>query len=140
MKINEIMTNTVNRVAPDTEINAAAQMMREDDIGVLPVEQDDKLIGMVTDRDIVTRILGTGKDATQSRVSDAMSKQTLYCFDDEEVKSVAQNMSENQVRRMPVVNRDKRLVGIVSLGDIACHTQADVSGEALQGVSEELGG
>lgn len=140
MKINEIMTNTVNRVAPDTEINAAAQMMREDDIGALPVEQDDKLVGMVTDRDIVTRILGNGKDAAQARVGDAMTEQTLYCFDDDDVQSVAQNMSENQVRRMPVVNHDKRLVGIVSLGDIACHAQADVSGEALHGVSENMDG
>ena len=136
MKISEIMTQTVDRVTPDTGINAAAKIMQSDGAGALPVEQNDKLVGMVTDRDIVTRILGNGKDAAQAQVSDAMTEQTLYCFDDDDVQSVAQNMSEQQIRRMPVVSHDKRLVGIVSLGDIACHAQPTVSGEALQGVSE----
>lgn len=140
MKINEMMTATVNRVTPETAIDEAARMMREDDIGALPVEKDDKLVGMVTDRDIVTRILGNGKDAAQAHVSDAMSEQMLYCFEDDEVKDVAQNMSEQQVRRMPVMNRDKRLVGIVSLGDLACNAQNAVSGEALEGISEHRAG
>ncbi len=140
MKINEMMTTTVNRVTPETAIDEAARMMREDDIGALPVEKGDKLVGMVTDRDIVTRILGNGKDATQAHVSDAMSEQMLYCFEDDEVEDVAQNMSEQQVRRMPVMNHDKRLVGIVSLGDLACNAQNEVSGEALEGISEHHAG
>lgn len=136
MKINEVMTNAVNRVTPETAINETATMMRQDDIGALPVEKDDKLVGMVTDRDIVTRILGNVQKASDAKVSDAMTEEVLYCFEDDDVANVAENMSAKQVRRMPVVDHDKRLVGIVSLGDIACNARNEVSGEALEGISE----
>jgi CBS domain-containing protein len=139
MQIARIMTRKVDRVTPETPISEAARKMREDDVGALPVEQDDRLVGMLTDRDIVVRVLGNGADAAKAKVRDAMSDKVLYVFDDEEADDVARNMSEAQVRRMPVVNRDKRLVGIVSLGDLAGHIRADAAARALQGVSGKPG-
>jgi len=137
MQIAEIMSRDVDRVAPTTPIAEAARKMRQDDVGALPVEADDRLIGMVTDRDIVIRVLATGADVTSARVRDAMSDDVLYVFDDEEPLAVAQNMGRMKVRRMPVVNREKRLVGIVSLGDLACHVPAEAAGDTLENVSKD---
>jgi len=139
MQIAEIMTREVDRVSPATPISEAARKMREDDVGALPVEADDRLVGMVTDRDIVIRVVGNGGDPASATVRDAMSDDVYYVFDDEDPVAVARNMGELQVRRMPVVNRDKRLVGIVSLGDLACHVPADAAGETLEHVSKDTG-
>ena len=138
MQIAEIMTSDVDRVSPEASIAEAARKMREKDIGALPVERDDRLVGMVTDRDIVTRVLGNGADATTATLRDAMTDRVLYVFEDAD--DVARNMSELQVRRMAVVSHDKRLVGIVSLGDLDEHLPADVAGRTVEAVSENLGG
>lgn len=119
MQIRDVMSNKVELIDPTTTIHDAARMMRDDDIGILPIAENDKLVGVVTDRDIVVRTLAEGKDPTTTTVREAMSRRVLYCFDDQSVDEVADNMGEKQVRRLPVLNRNKRLVGIVSLGDLS---------------------
>lgn len=140
MQINEIMSRDVQILEPNTSIRDCARAMRDQDIGALPVGENDRLLGMVTDRDIVTRCVADGK-LDNSTVRDAMSDQVLYCYDDDDIENVARNMSEQQVRRLPVVNHDKRLVGIVSLADIARNSQSrSPGGEALKGISQPSGG
>jgi CBS domain-containing protein len=134
MMVKELMTTKVDVLKPDSSIADAARHMREHDVGAIPIEENDRLIGMITDRDIVIRAVADGKAADGTRVRDAMSQKVLYCFEDEEVDKVASNMAGNQIRRLPVVNRDKRLVGIVSLGDLALDLrtrQVVVDGTAL---------
>lgn len=138
MKVAEMMTRGVRTTRPDDTVISAAKLMAECDCGALPVEDQDRLVGMVTDRDIVVRALAQGR--ADARVSDVMSRDIRYCFDDEEVDAVAHNMADIQMRRLPVVNRDKRLVGILSLGDIARTNEWQASASALQGVSEPSGG
>ncbi|MCB1650493.1 MAG: CBS domain-containing protein [Alphaproteobacteria bacterium] len=113
------MTPQCQWIAPDKTANDAAKIMKEQDFGFLPVGENDRLIGMVTDRDIVMRTLAEARDPQATQVRDIMTPKTYYCYDDQNVEDVCNNMGEIQVRRLPVVNRDKRLVGIVSLGDLA---------------------
>jgi CBS domain-containing protein len=112
VRVGKAMSKGVQTIAPDRTLRDAAALMRQADIGVLPVAENDKLIGMITDRDIAIRGIGAGMgpDAT---VRQAMSQEVKYCFEDEEIDHVAQNMADLQVRRLPVMNRDKRLVGIL---------------------------
>src|SRR5262245_46431624 len=119
MFVRECMTKTVELASPDMTILEAACKMRDGDFGILPVGQNDRLVGMVTDRDIAIRATAEGKDPNSTKVRDVMSVGTLYCYDDQTLEEVAKNMGENQVRRLPVLNREKRLVGILSLGDVA---------------------
>lgn len=129
MKVNECMTRDVRVIAPEDTIERAAQIMGQIDAGVLPVAEGDRLVGMITDRDIAIR--GVAEGCTpDARVRDVMSQEVLYCFDEEDTDEVLDNMAEIQVRRMPVVDSDKRLVGIVSLGDLAKRERSE-SGEAL---------
>lgn len=137
MQIREIMTKNIDWIKGDGSVIEAARRMRDEDIGALPVADDDQLIGMLTDRDIVIRALPDGKDPSTVKVREAMSGKVLYCFDDQEAEDVAANMGDNQVRRLPVVNRDKRLVGMVSLGDIAEKASERTAGEALGEISED---
>jgi len=134
MLVREIMTRDVRLLSPHDNIQDAAKRMRDDDIGSLPVAEGDRLVGYVTDRDIVVRGLAEGLPAG-AHVHDVMTERVLYCFEDEDVEDVAANMAENQVRRLPVLTRDKRLCGIVALGDIA-NKGSDASAEdALEGIS-----
>ena len=135
MKVQEVMTSDVSYVTPDTSILEIARKMRDDDIGSVPVVENDRLVGMVTDRDIVIRVLAEGR--TQSGTArDAMSPGILYCFDDESVEDVLDKMGDQQIRRLPVLNRDKRLVGVVSLGDLSLTGKRKAAGEALQDISQ----
>ena len=118
MKVSEVMSGDVYVVQRQDSIRAAAQLMRSKDIGSVPVSADDRLVGMVTDRDIVVRALADGLDP-DTPVSQIMSEGIKYCFDDEDLRDVARNMGELCVRRLPVVDRDKKLVGFVSLSNIA---------------------
>ena len=118
MKIRDVMTRTAHLTSPDDTLRHAAQMMKECDCGVLPVAEGDRLVGMITDRDIAVRGIADGK-GPDAKVRDAMTDEVMYCFDDEDIQQVCQNMAEIQVRRLPVVSRDKQLVGIVSLSDLA---------------------
>ncbi|CCF00501.1 CBS domain-containing protein [Sinorhizobium fredii] len=133
MHVSEIMTRDVHLVTPNDSIRDVARQMAENDIGFLPVEDHDRLVGMVTDRDIVVRGVADGLDP-QAKVRDVMTTDVKYCFEDEEVDDVARNMGDIQVRRLPVVNRDKRLVGIVSLAD-AAREQPAAAGTGLKGVT-----
>jgi CBS domain-containing protein len=137
MKVSECMTRDVNTIAPDRTIREAARLMSSKDIGAIPVGDNDRLVGMITDRDIAVRAIGQGKGA-DTPVRDVMTRELMYCFEDEDVNHVARNMGDIQVRRLPVMSRDKRLVGIIALGDIACGaTSKRLVGEALSGISRE---
>jgi CBS domain-containing protein len=139
MKVHEVMTRDVRVANPDQTIRDAAKIMSDIDAGVLPVGENDHLVGMITDRDIAVRAVAKGK-GPETPVRDAMSTEVKYCFEDEDVDHVARNMGDLQVRRLPVVNRDKRLVGIVSLGDLATSPEtADEAGEALTDISQPGG-
>lgn len=137
MLVREAMTRDVKTVAPDTTIREAARIMGECDIGALPVSDGERLAGMVTDRDIAVRAvaIGRGPDAL---VSEVMTLDVLYCHEDEDIGHIAGNMAEKQVRRLPVVDVDKRLIGIISLADVA-DARADEAGEALEGITRPGG-
>lgn len=133
MKVREAMNRGAHIVKADDPLKLAAKIMAKEDIGFLPVEQDDRLVGMITDRDIVTRCIAQGKNG-DARVRDAMTRDVKYCFEDEDIEDVAENMAEIQVRRLPVMSREKRLVGVLSLADLARCYSADAAGIAFSGV------
>ena len=135
MKVREAMTTDVSLVSPNQTICEAAKMMAECDAGSLPVGENDRLVGMITDRDIAIRAVAENR-APDTRVGDVMSKEILYCFEDEDIKQVAENMGVQQVRRLPVLDRDKRLVGIVSLGDLSRKANAATAGKAMAHIAE----
>jgi len=132
------MTSEVRVASPDQTIREAAQLMAELDAGALPVAENDRLVGMITDRDIAVRAVAEGLPA-DTPVSEIMSREVLYCFEDQALDDVARNMGQVQVRRLPVVNRDKRLVGIVSFADLARTEQPTTVGRAVSHVSEPGG-
>jgi CBS domain-containing protein len=139
MKIREFMSRDVRTISPDRSIRDAAQVMSAMDLGALPVGEDDRLVGMITDRDIAVRAIAEGRDC-DSPIRDIMSPEVMYCFDDEDAAHVSANMGEIQVRRLPVLDRNKRLVGIVSLGDLACNGTAPKHlSKALNGISRQGG-
>jgi CBS domain-containing protein len=138
MRVSEAMTRDVHVANPDETIQQAAIAMAGLDAGVLPVGDDDRLIGMITDRDIAIRAVAEGK-GPDARIRDVMTTDVKYCFDDQEIEDVTLNMGEIQVRRMPVVDRHKRLVGILSLWDVAVIDGDGVAGEALSLVSRPGG-
>ena len=138
MKVSQCMTRDVRLANPTQTIRDAARMMAEIDAGVLPVGQDDRLIGMITDRDIVVRAVAQGKSA-ETPVADVMTREVLYCFDDQDIEEVARNMGGAKVRRLPVVNRDKRLVGIVSIGDLAQREEQTTTGSVVANISKPGG-
>jgi CBS domain-containing protein len=138
MKIGKVMSRDVQLTSPEGRLRDAAALMKKIDAGVLPVAENDKLVGMITDRDIAIRAVAEGK-GPNTKVRDAMSYEVKYCFEDEDVAHVAENMAELQVRRLPVMNRDKRLVGIVSLGDLATEGSLPKTARALHGISQPGG-
>ena len=135
MKIKDIMTSDPELIDPNASIREAAKRMKSEDIGALPVGENDRLIGMVTDRDIAIRGVAEDRTPDATTVRDVMSENIFYCFEDDDIEDAAQCMAENQVRRLPILNRDKRLTGIISLADIA-QTGEDCEKTALEGVSE----
>jgi CBS domain-containing protein len=139
MKIAECMTAEVEIVGPDQPIREAAQFMLRADAGAMPVGEGNKLVGMVTDRDIAVRGVAAGR-GPDTPVRDVMTDEVIYCFDDDEVEDVALKMSDRQVRRMPVLSReDESLVGIVSLGDISRSEQGEAASVALDGITDPGG-
>ena len=138
MKVSKCMTRDVQLVNPTQSIRDAARMMAEIDAGALPVGQDDRLVGMITDRDIAVRAVAEGK-SPDTPIREIMSREVLYCFDDQELKDIARNMGEMKVRRLPVLNRDKRLVGIVSLGDLARKEEPSLTASAVSNISKQGG-
>lgn len=138
MQLRDIMTRDVELVSPDTPLQEAARRMRDIDTGFLPIGADDRLVGTVTDRDITIRCTAEGADPKQAKVRDAMSEELIYCFDDQDVREAAALMAQKQIRRLPVLNRDKRLVGVVSLGDVATGSDdRQATAQAAEGVSRQ---
>jgi CBS domain-containing protein len=132
------MTRDVRIAGADQSIRQAAQAMAESDAGVLPVGHNDRLVGMITDRDIAVRAVADGK-GPDALVRDVMSAEVKYCFEDEPVEDVLRNMADLKVRRLPVLDHQKRLVGIVSLGDLATNGETARSGQALSAIAKPGG-
>jgi CBS domain-containing protein len=138
MRVSEAMTREVRVASPGQSIRDVAKIMDEINAGAMPVGDNDRLVGMITDRDIAIRAVALGK-GPDTPVREVMSnEQVLYCYDDEELEHVAKNMSQQQVRRLPVVDREKRLVGIVSLGNIA-QSEARAASKVVKGVTKPGG-
>jgi len=136
MKLKEIMSRNVEVVTPDTPIQAAAEKMRALDVGPLPVCDGDRLVGMVTDRDITVRATAEGAEPFSTRVGDVMTAEAVFAFEDDDIEKAAQMMRDKQIRRLAVLHREKQLVGIVALGDLAVDTgDEQQSGSVLKEVS-----
>jgi CBS domain-containing protein len=138
MRVSEAMTRTVCMAYPDQTVEEIARLMCDADIGCVPVRDDDRLVGMVTDRDIAVRAIGCGK-GPETKVREVMSAEVKYCFEDEDLDDVAQNMGEQQLRRLPVLDRQKRLVGVLALGDMALVDSNGSAGDALSQISRPGG-
>jgi CBS domain-containing protein len=138
MRVSEAMTRDVRIATPGQSIRDVAKIMGDIDAGALPVGENDRLIGMITDRDIAIRAVAQGK-GPETPVREVMSKEVKYCYEDEDLEHVAKNMGDIQLRRLPVVSRDKRLVGIVSLGDVSQNEDNETTGQATAGVSQRGG-
>jgi CBS domain-containing protein len=137
-RVSDVMSRDVRVASPEDTVQQATRLMREEDVGVLPVGQEDRLVGMVTDRDVALRLVAEGRDPVRTRVREVMTPEVRYVFEDENLNSAAEIMAEQQVRRLPVVNRAKRLVGVVTLGDLASgHRDPALAGRALAGVAQE---
>jgi CBS domain-containing protein len=137
MQVKEIMTTNAECTRPEATLQEATDRMKSLNVGSLPVCGDDRLVGIITDRDITVRATAKGNNPMVTPVSDIMTPHVAYCFEDDDVAEAARIMSEKQIRRLAVLNRDKRLVGIVSLGDMAVDTGNTVmAGTTLEAVSE----
>ena len=135
-KLKDLMSRDVKVISPDMTIKDAASKMRDGDFGMMPVGEDDRLIGTISDRDIAIRAVAEGKD-TGTKVRDVMSEGVAWAYEDDSVEEAAKIMSERQVRRLPVVDRDKRLVGIVALGDFAVESsEIRPTAQALSEISK----
>jgi CBS domain-containing protein len=136
MQVKEIMTKNVEIISPETSLKDAALKMQQLNIGVLPISENDRIIGMVTDRDITIRAVANGKE-NSTGVREVMTPGVLYCMEDEELKEAGKKMKSNQVRRLIVLNKDKRITGIISLGDLVVDSGDELlGGEILQKISE----
>jgi CBS domain-containing protein len=138
MKVSDAMTPEVQLCTPDDTLKDAAQAMAALGVGLLPVTDNDRLVGMVSDRDIAIRGIGMGRDP-EARVGDVMTADVKYCYEDQDLDEVCANMGDIQVRRLPVLNRSKRLVGIIALGDIALVQGSNGTGAALSRISRPGG-
>jgi CBS domain-containing protein len=138
MKVREAMTPKAEWVSPDLTLQEIAKKMRDKNIGALPVGEHDRLIGMVTDRDVCCRAVAEGRDPAKTTVREVMSKKISFCFDDQDLADAAHMMEEKQIRRLAVLNRDKRIVGMLSLDDFASHGERALAGEVLEKVAAHM--
>ena len=135
MKVKEVMHGGATWIGPDTPVTEIAEKMRNEDIGAIPVGENDRLIGMVTDRDIVVRGLSGESDPLQLSARDVMSKPIVWCSANEELDDAVQIMESKQIRRLPVIDENKRMVGMLSLGDVAAKAPPAICSETLRAVS-----
>ena len=136
MDVSQVMTRNVECIGPDSSLTAAALKMKQLDIGPLPVcGEEDRLVGMITDRDIVIRAVADGRDMAKTKVQDVMTPEVEYVLEDQPVEEAARIMREKQIRRLVVLDHKHRLVGILSLGDLAVDGEEEMVGEALEGIS-----
>jgi CBS domain-containing protein len=139
MQLREIMTPKVEVIPPDAKLADAAKKMKELDVGAVPVCDGESLCGMITDRDIAVRAVAEGRDPRKTKVRDAMTSDVAYCFEDQEYEEAARLMRERQIRRLPILNREKRLVGIVSLADLSRKGDDTVTAQTVEDVSTPSG-
>ena len=135
MKVKDVMHSGVSWVEPGTKLSAIAKQMQSEDIGAVPVGENDRLIGMVTDRDITCRGLTGGKSPEKLTARDVMTKGITFCRENEEVDDAIRIMENKKIRRLPVINEDKRMVGMLSIGDISHSLPQNLSGEVIKAVS-----
>jgi CBS domain-containing protein len=138
MKVSEVMTRDVRLIEPTQTVRDAAKLMAEMDAGIMPIREGDRLVGMISDRDIAVRAVAEGK-GPDTPIREVMTEDVKYCYEDDDTEDVARNMADIQVRRLPVLTREKRLVGIISLGDMAMSNGSSRVGEAVAGVSQPGG-
>ena len=137
LKIKEIMTREVVTIHPDATVDEAAQQMSRHDVGMLPVFEGGQMLGVFTDRDITIRVVSEGRDPRKTRVRDIMTPEIIYCYDHEDVNEAVKSFEKMQIRRVPVLNRKKQLVGVLSLGDLAVDSgDKMLVGHVLKKVSE----
>ncbi|MDK1494423.1 CBS domain-containing protein [Sinorhizobium sp. 7-81] len=136
MRVSEAMHSGVRWISPDTDLRTAARIMKDDDIGALPVGENDRLVGMVTDRDMALRAFANGHDVSSLTVRDVMTKEIVFCRTSESIEDAIHLMEEKKIRRLPVINEDKRMVGMLSLGDISHCSSREMTGELLKAVSD----
>jgi CBS domain-containing protein len=135
MQVKDVMTEDVACVSPRTTIAEAAKLMRDRDIGALPIAEKNGVIGIVTDRDICCRVIAQGLDPETTAVSEVMSRNVATCFEDQELPEAAHIMEQRQVRRLPVMDRKRKLVGIMSLGDLSQHAGYELTGEVEERIT-----
>ncbi len=135
MLIKEIMTPSAEIVQPQTSVKDAAARMKALDVGVMPVGDNDRLVGILTDRDIAVRTVAEGKDPANTEVGEVMTPDVSYCFEDQDLTEAGELMKKNKIRRLVVLNRDKRMVGMCSIGDVAVHGDRGVVADILTEVS-----
>lgn len=136
MEIEKAMHVHADWVSSDTPISEVARMMEKDDIGAVPVGKDDRLVGMITDRDIALRVVGKGKNPDKTTAEEIMTRGIVYCNTHETVEDAIHLMDQKKIRRLPVLNEKKRLVGMLSLGDISHAVSRELSGELLHAVAD----
>jgi CBS domain-containing protein len=136
VKVSDVMTKNVEVIHPEATIREAASKMKKIDVGMIPVCDGDRIVGMLSDRDITLRATAEGLDPNQTKVRETMSPKVVYAFEDQDVGDAARMMSEHQIRRLLIMSRNKRLTGILSLGDLAVDVGKPTSGDVLKDVSE----
>lgn len=139
MRVQDVMTAGIRIAEPDEALPHAARKMRSQNIGALPVIENGELIGILTDRDIAVRAVGDGKDPASVKVRDIMSEDCFWCSETEELEDAVRIMEQNRVRRLPVMNAKKEIVGMLSLEDVALHAPASLTGEVLKAVASRQG-
>lgn len=135
MKVKQAMHRNASWCAPDTPICDVAKRMKSEDVGAIPIGENDRLIGMVTDRDIALRAVAEGRSSKTTKARDVMSEGIVYCTEEQELEDAVRIMEDKQLRRLPVINGSKRLVGMLSLGDVSHAAGQSLSGELLKSVS-----
>lgn len=135
MNIEKAMHKGTKWVSPDTSVREVAVLMKTEDIGSVPVGEHDRLIGMITDRDIVLRVMSNGKDPKSMKARDVMTSGIVYCRTDQSIEDAIHLMEDKKIRRLPVIDADKRLVGMLSLGDVSHHASREMSGELVHAVA-----
>jgi CBS domain-containing protein len=136
VRVKDLMTAQAEVISPDATSEEAASVMKTLDIGVLPVCDEEGLVGILTDRDLVVRVLAAKRDPKAMLVGEAMTPSVVYCFEDDDVERAATVMAGQQIRRLPVLDRNRKLIGIISIGDIAVQGQPQLGGEVLEEVSQ----
>ena len=136
MKVKEAMHKGVEWREPTTPISEIARVMKVNDVGAVPISENDKLVGIITDRDIACRAVANGTDLAKLTASDIMTKGIIYCTENEEIEDAVHLMENNQIRRLPVINDENRMVGMLSLGDLTNSVSHELVGEFAEAVAE----